>query len=202
MSSVILDGAKKMNGINFEVKFVPVGTGYGVWDDPQGERLVQQFMPAHREHGPMIGILHLGKVRPTPNILHNVIVPIGEDVRAGKYGNFAFIVSTEDDATRNILRDVAASQDLPIFVAASATQLKKAEPIGALTAKDRETMNCVLSSGGTVTATQFATNLGIEQTTAGNRLIGLAKKGYLQRVERPHPAGDQFVDPRSVRFEG
>jgi len=186
--------------MNFEIKFVPAGTGAGVWDDPRGEQFVRQFMPAHREHGPMIGILHLGEVRPTPNILHNVIVPIGEDIRAGKYGNFAFVVTSEDNATRKVLRDLAAAQDLPIFVAASPTLLKEAEPVGALTAKDRETMDCVLRSGGTVTATQFAANLGIEQTTAGNRLIGLAKKGYLQRVERPHPAGDQFVDPRSVRF--
>lgn len=29
----------------------------------------------------------------------------------------------------------------------------------------------------------------------------LNKKGYLQRVERPHPMGDLFLDPRSVRFD-
>ena len=51
-----------------------------------------------------------------------------------------------------------------------------------------------------VTAAEFAQQLGVEQTTAGNRLIALNKKGYLQRVERGHPIGDQFVDPRSVRL--
>ena len=79
--------------------------------------------------------------------------------------------------------------------------LGQAEPVGTLTAKDRETLGLVLSGGGTVTATELAGQLGIEQTTAGNRLIALHKKGYLQRVERPHPFGDQFVDPRSVRFD-
>lgn len=190
-----------MSGIRFEVKFVPAGTGYGVWDDPHGEKLVERFMPMERQHGPMIGILFLGEVKPTPSILQDVIVPIGEDVRAGRYGNFAFVVSSNDDATRNVVKNIAAAQDLPIFVTKSPTHLNKAEPVGDLTARDRETLNCVLNGGGTVTATQFAEQLGIEQTTAGNRLIALAKKGYLQRLQRPHPAGDQFVDPRSVEFD-
>jgi hypothetical protein len=190
-----------MSAIRFDVKFVPVGTGYGVWNDPQGENLVQSFMPVGRNHGPMLGILHLGQVTPGPNILKHVIVAIGEDVRAGRYGNFAFIVSSEDAATRSVVKDIASAQDLPIFVTSSLANLNNAEPVGALTARDRETLNGVLVGGGTVTATEFAVQLGLEQTTAGNRLIGLSKKGYLQRVERPHPAGDQFVDPRSIRFE-
>ena len=190
-----------MNEISFEVRFVPVGTGYGVWDDPNGESLVQNFMPVHRNHGPMLGILHLGQVRPAPSILKHVIVAIGEDVRAGRYGNFGFIVSSEDGATRSIVKDIATAQDLPIFVTSSLTNLGNAEAVGALTARDRETLNCVLMGGGTVTATEFAEQQGLEQTTAGNRLIGLSKKGYLQRVERPHPSGDQFVDPRSIRFQ-
>ena len=51
-----------------------------------------------------------------------------------------------------------------------------------------------------LTAAEFARQVGIEQTTAGNRLVSLHKKGYLQRVERPHPIGDLFMDPRSIRF--
>lgn len=190
-----------MNKVNFEVRFIPVGTGYAVWDDPHGEKLVQQFMPSNRQHGPMIGILHLGEVIPTPNILQNVIVAMAEDVRAGRYGNFAFVVSSQDDATRNVVKNIAAAQDLPIFITDSSIHLKNAEPVGALTPRDRETLDHVLSEGGTVTATEFAQQLGIEQTTAGNRLIALVRKGYLQRVERPHPSGDQFIDPRSVQFD-
>ena len=75
-----------------------------------------------------------------------------------------------------------------------------AEPAGDLTIKDREILEVVLKAGGTMTATELAQRLQIEQTTAGNRLIALNKKGYLQRIERPHPIGDQFVDPRSVHL--
>jgi predicted transcriptional regulator len=82
------------------------------------------------------------------------------------------------------------------------SDLESAEPAGALTAKDRETLNFVLRAGGTVTASELAEQLSVEQTTAGNRLVALHKKGFLQRISRPHPSGDQFIDPRSVRLTG
>jgi predicted transcriptional regulator len=87
-----------------------------------------------------------------------------------------------------------------MFVSSSSVTLEEAEPVGALTAKDRETLNLVLKAGGTVTAMEFATRMGVEQTTAGNRLVSLHKKGYLQRLVRPHPLGDLFIDARSIRF--
>jgi hypothetical protein len=148
----------------------------------------------------MVGIVHLGALRPTPNVLRDVVITIGEDANAGRYGEFTFVVSSEDEATRNVIRDVATAQDVAMFVSSLPFVLKDAEPVGALTAKDRETMDLVLTAGGTVTAAEFARQVGIEQTTAGNRLVSLHKKGYLQRVERPHPIGDLFMDPRSVRF--
>jgi len=190
-----------MDTIHFDVKFWPAGTGSAVWDNPHAEQLVQRFMPPDRKHGPMIGILHLGALRPTPSVLRDVVVAIGEDNRAGRYGNFTFVVSSEDGATRSVVSDIAAAQDLAIFISSSPVHLEQAEPAGALTTNDRETLGFVLSGGGTVTATELAGQLGIEQTTAGNRLIALHRKGYLQRIERPHPSGDQFVDPRSVRFD-
>lgn len=187
-----------MKPIHFDVKFVPAGTGSAVWDDPHADRVVQRFMPRNRNREPTIGILHLGALRPTPSVLRDVIVTIGEDVRAGRYGNFTFVVSCEDAATRSVVSDIATAQDLAMFVSSSPTYLAQAEPVGDLTARERETLSVVLVAGGTLTAAQLATQLGIEQTTAGNRLIGLHKKGYLQRIVRPHPFGDEFVDPRSV----
>ena len=67
-----------------------------------------------------------------------------------------------------------------------------------LTARDRETLGLVFEAGGTVHASGLANQVGIEKTAAGNRLVSLQKKGFVQRVERPHPAGDLFVDPRSL----
>jgi hypothetical protein len=186
--------------IQFELKFVPAGTGSAVWDDPHAEHVIERFMPKNRRHGPMVGIVHLGAARPTPSVLRDVVITIGEDVKAGRYGECTLVISSEDDATRSVIRDVASAQDVPFLLSSGALQLESAEPVGSLTAKDRETMDLVLTAGGTVTATDFARQVGIEQTAAGNRLVSLHKKGYLQRVERPHPMGDLFLDARSVRF--
>jgi len=186
--------------VNFQFRVVPAGTGSAVWDDPHPDHVIERFMPRTRQHGPMIGVLHLGAARPTPGVLQNVVVHIGEDVRAGRYGDFSFVVTSEDGATRNVISDIAASQDLAIFITSTPANLGNAELAGALTTKERETMSLVLQAGGTVTAGEFAEQLDVEQTTAGNRLVALHKKGFLQRVSRPHPSGDQFIDPRSVRL--
>jgi hypothetical protein len=190
-----------LNLIRFGLRFVAAGTGSAVWDDPHAGHVIQKFMPPDRNHGPMVGIVHLGGVRPTPSVLRDVVVTVGEDVKAGRYGEFTFVVSSEDEPTRSTIRDVANAQGVAMFVSSSSVVLEDAEPVGGLTAKDRETLDFVLQAGGTVTAMELARQVGIEQTTAGNRLVSLHKKGYLQRLERPHPVGDLFLDPRSIRFD-
>ena len=186
--------------IHFDVKFVPVGTGSVVWDDPYADQLIHRFMPPDRRHGPMLGVLHMGAVRPTPGVLRNMVVTVGEDVKAGRYGDFTLFICSEDEDTRSVIGDIAASKNVAMFVSSSSNDLEHAEPVGVLTAKDHETLRLVSEAGGTVTALGFADRVGIEKTAAGNRLVSLNKKGYLQRVGRPHPAGDLFVDPRSVHL--
>lgn len=200
LAGTAVAGRGCVDEIRFQVKFVPAGTGSAVWDDTNAGCVIQRFMPHDRNHGPMIGIVHLGGVRPTPSVLRDVVVTVGEDVKAGRYGEFNFIISSEDEATRSVIRDVATAQDVAMFVSSSSVVLEDAEPVGALTVKDHETLDLVLTAGGTVTVMEFARRVGIEQTTAGNRLVSLHKKGYLQRLERPHPTGDLFMDPRSIRF--
>ncbi len=148
----------------------------------------------------MIGILHLGAIRPTPGVLRDVVMTIGEDARAGRYGSFTLVVSSEDDATRGVISDMATVHGIGLFLTQSSTDLEQAEPAGALTTKDRETLDLVMRAGGTITAAEFADTNGVEATTAGNRLNALHRKGYLQRVKRPHPVGDQFIDVRSVNL--
>ena len=187
--------------LHFDVKFVPAGTGAGVWDDPYADQLVQKFMPPNRRHGPMLGVLQFGAVRPTPVVLRNMVVTVGEDVKAGRYGDFSLFICSEDEDTRNVIADIATAQNIAMFVCASSSELADAEPAGVLTANDGETLELVAETGGTVTALSLAAHIGIEKTAAGNRLVSLQKKGYLQRVKRPHPEGDLFIDPRSVHLE-
>ena len=186
------------HAVDFEVKCVPAVTGSVVWDDPHADQVVQRFMPPDRRHGPMLGVLQLGAARPTPGVLRDMVVTVGEDVKAGRYGDFTLFICSEDENTRSVIGDIAASRNLAMFVCASSIELAHAEPVGVLTARDHETLRVVAEAGGTVTAVGFADRVGIEKTAAGNRLVSVQKKGYLQRIERPHPAGDLFVDPRSV----
>ena len=192
---MIMSGA-----IPFDVKFVPAGTGSAVWDDPYVDQLIHRFMPHDRKHGPMLGVLQMGAARPTPGVLRNLVVTVGEDVKAGRYGSFSWFICSEDEDTRSVIGDVAASRNVALFVCSSSEDLEDAEPVGVLTAKDRETLRLVSQAGGTVTALDLAEQVNIEKTAAGNRLVSLQRKGYLQRVEQPHPAGDLFVDPRSVHL--
>lgn len=186
--------------LEFKVGFVPAGTGSAVWDHPNANLVVQRFMPPDRRHGPMVGIVHLGEAKPTPNVLRHVVLTVGEEVKAGRYGEFSLFICSEDEATRSVIGDIANAQDVAMFVSTSSVELAEAVPVGGLTAKDRETLDFVLNLGGTVTATELARSQGVEQTTASNRLVALHKKGYLQRVGRPHPVGDLFLEPRSVRL--
>ena len=187
--------------IEFDVRFVPAGTGSAVWDDPHVDQLIHRFMPHDRNHGPMLGLLHMGAARPTPGVLRNLVVTVGEDVKAGRYGScFSLFISSEDEDTRSVIGDVAASRNVALFVCASFDDLGDAEPVGVLTARDHETLKLVLEAGGTATALSLAEQVNIEKTAAGNRLVSLHKKGYLQRHPKPHPVGDLFVDPRSVHL--
>lgn len=189
-----------MNAIVFGISVVPAGTGSAVWDDPHARQKIQRFMPHNRDQGPNLRIVDLSGLRPTPGVLRDVVISVGEEAKAGRYGACTIFISSEDEATRDVISDIAARQNVAVFVSSSTVALGDAEPAGDLTAKDRETLDQVLKVGGTVTAMEFARRLGIEQTAAGNRLVTLHKKGYLQRVPRPHPTGDLFIDPRSVRF--
>ena len=77
--------------IPFDVKFVPVGTGVAVWDDPYVDQVIHRFMPQDRKHGPMLGVVQMGAARPTPGVLRNLVVTVGEDVKAGPIRQFLIV---------------------------------------------------------------------------------------------------------------
>ena len=126
-----------MEQVHFEVRFVNAGTGSAVWDDPDTtgswNRVIQRVMPQDRRHGPMIGILDLAKLRPTPVVIRDVIVSIGEDVRAGRYGNFTFVVSSEDDASQP---QPSVQSSVPAWVARSVSAIGAILPVGLFADSD------------------------------------------------------------------
>ena len=185
------------NCVNFEVKFVPAGTGSTVWDDPNAEQVVNRFMPPRQGHKPTMAVVHLGDTRPTPGVLRSVVQTVAENVNAGRYGNCSFFVCSEDENTRCVIEDIANSQNIAMFLCSSPSELDVAEPLGRMTVNDFETLTFVYHVGGTVDAGELADRIEISKNAAGNRLVALQKKGLVQRVMRPHPIGDLFIDPRA-----
>jgi hypothetical protein len=74
--------------------------------------------------------------------------------------------------------------------------LAEAEAVGVLTATERETLEILRQLGGRVTVANFADASGLEPSAATNRLVNVAQKGFVHRVERPRRDGLLFVDPR------
>lgn len=186
------------DGISYSVSYVPAPTASGVWDDTNAHEVLRRFMPAGRKHPPMIGFIDFQDTRPTPPVLRQIVVDLAEDVRVGRYGNCSLVYCSQDEDTRSVIEDIAESQNIVLFLCSTPKDLRYAEPVGDLTMTDVETLELVLKTGGTVNAQGLAAEARIEKTAAGNRLTSLQKKGYVFRVERPHPSGDLYVDARSL----
>lgn len=131
----------------------------------------------------------------SPGALMELIVPLGQAMRAGAYGSAALVVVSTDVGTIEFLEALAEKHELPIFLSSSPNApLRQARPIGALTTAEIETYGLIRSAGGEVTSSRVADLAGIEVNAAVNRLSGLAKKGYVHRVARSRREGDAFVD--------
>ena len=186
------------NTDRYVVRYVRVATGPVVWDDPHADQVVRRFMSLEREHPPMLVVIDLDATYPTARVLQRLVVNLGEDVMAGRYGSCSLVFCSQDEDTRNVIYDIAESQSVAIFLCSTYEDVRYADPVGDLTPSDLETLDFVFNEGGTVNAQDLANRDGIEQTTAGNRLVSLQKKGYVLRVQQPHPVGDLFIDPRSL----
>jgi predicted transcriptional regulator len=134
----------------------------------------------------------------SPGVLVEFVVPLGQAARARTFGPLAIVLCTSDEGTRDILRAIAESHNLALFVAPSPDKLSEAEPLGPLTATEVETLDVVRRLGGRVTVANFAQATKLEATAATNRLVNVFKKGYVQRVERSRRDGVLFVDPRAA----
>lgn len=144
---------------------------------------------------PTIVALDLGGMVLSVPELVELIVPLAKATRTGSLGPLALVVCTSNQPTRDVLRALAENSDLALFVAPSTERLIEAEPYGALTPTERETLEMMQRLGGTVTVAKFADATGLAATAATNRLVGVQQKGFVQKVERPRSAGAIFLDP-------
>jgi hypothetical protein len=156
------------------------------------------FPPTAMESGPTTFVVDLTGVQLTTGALRELIVPLGQRLRGGVFGDVRVVVATHDTDDAEIIGLLARQHELPLFVSVSASpdDVARARPVGAITATDVETLDELGRIGGSATVSVLANAFGIEPTAANNRLVGLARKGYVYRFERDRRKGDLFFDPR------
>ena len=182
-----------------EVRIIPLGTG-PVWSDRSGASFLRdRYFPPTAVDRPTIAVLQLS-AEPTIGTLQEFLLPLGQRIRGGEYGQLFLVVQSDDEAVAGFVRYLSREYDLPISVWSSPPGGDAAgSPVGDLTGTEQATIDALRSLGGASTPPQLAETIGIEPTAAGNRLVNLAKKGYVYRVNRARRLGDIFVDPWARR---
>jgi hypothetical protein len=187
--------------VSYPTKIVSfIGTGGMVLSDPAlAGGLRDHELPPTAFSFPWTAVLDLRDTILTPSALRELIVPIGQRLRGGVYGELRLVVATEDDAVAEFVGLLAREHELPLFVARSsaAEDVALARPVGDLTAAERDTLQQLHGLGGVASVAWFAQVAGMEPSAATNRLVNLHRKGYVHRLPRNRRQGDLFFDPRA-----
>lgn len=129
-------------------------------------------------------------------VVDEMLMPVARGIPSGSYGDMSLVVVTSDDAVADYVRYLASRNQAPLWLSDSLHDFAdRAQPAGALTEAEHETLREVQRIGAGVTAAGLAEALGIEQNAAANRLANLERKGYVFRHERSKRDGDLFVIP-------
>jgi hypothetical protein len=168
----------------------------GVVDDPRKMDVFRtSLMNPTGVSSPAVIVLNLEGRYLTISALYNLIVPLGQAVRAGLHGDVSLIFATPDPATREGIRALAEAYQLPLYVAPSVNDLSEAEPVGQLTAGEHDTIEQMRRLGGRVTVAQLSEASGLDQPAAANRLNAVVGKKFAYRVDRPRTEGHLYIAP-------
>ena len=146
---------------------------------------------------PTVLIINLEGRFPSAAALYELMVPLGRALAAGSHGELALVLATPDPALATVIRAIAQSVGLGMFLAPSADSLDQAEPIGPLSPTDLETLAILRRLGGRASVSMVAQAADIDHKAAGNRLTILDQRQLLLRVDRPRREGHLYLDPRS-----
>lgn len=146
-----------------------------------------------RTAGSAVLVLELGDARFETEVLLDMLTPLAQEIRAGRFGDVVLVVATRQQSVARIVEMVALTEDLPMYLTPDASKLSQAQPAGRLTETERESLAALSRLGGRVTASQFASAAALEITAAGNRLSNLARRGYVFRIPRSRREGDEYL---------
>jgi len=169
-------------------------------DPDQIVHVVEELKPG-TGGDPHLAILDLSGKLLSPASLQRLIVPLGQQVRGGLFGQMKVVIVSSDPAVLEQTSLLARKHQLPLFLATSRdpAAVEQAIPAGDLTPAEAETLNCIRSLGGVTTVSKLAEAMHLETNAATNRLVNVDRKGYVYRIKRKRQLGDLFVDPRTRR---
>jgi DNA-binding Lrp family transcriptional regulator len=116
-------------------------------------------------------------------------------IPSGALGDLSYVIVAANSDITNTLRIVARDKGAPIWISKSWSSYFDAEPAGPLTEAERDALEVLRRRNGEATAAQLADDLKIEAAAAGNRLVGLERKGFVFRQKRSKRDGDLFLVP-------
>jgi len=145
---------------------------------------------------PTVLMINLEGRFPSAPVIYELVVGLGRAVQSRSHGELALVFATPDPALGAVIRAIAQSQGLSLFLANSANELETAEPIGLLTAADLETLAVLQRIGGRASASTLAQAASLDHKAAGNRLNSLDQRQLVLRVDRARRQGHMYLDPR------
>lgn len=182
------------------VKSLRPPTG-GVWFNVRDAGLWRRsFASPTSPESPMIYLLDLTGVQPLVGVIEASVNELAREMRAGRFGEAAIVVATQDPSVQRHVQLIAAAENLPIYLSGSTTavSLMQAWPAAPLSKTDSETLDAIMDMGGSARASELAQALKLRSTAAINRLNGLVAKGLLHRQPQSGRKGDLYVDGRSA----
>lgn len=155
--------------------------------------------PATVSKGCKIRLLNLHGAFPEIGALEELILPIGQGIKSGAFGQLMLGIISSDEPVIHYVESIAEKHGIPLFVSHPGEDpLGSSSPVGKLTALEMSTLEAVQELGGRVTSSELAKTLDLELAAAGNRLAKIEKKGYLLRIPRSPREGDIYIDPRQA----
>jgi hypothetical protein len=165
-------------------------------DPERAARVRDSSIPATAFKQPTTLVLDLSGKLLSPSALNELIVSLGQRVRGGLYGDAKLVVATPDPAVQEMSALLARRYQIPLFLATSPDDVRRAVPAGDLTEADVETLEELRAFGSVMTVSSLAGAVGLQASAANNRLVNVERKGFVLRVKRGRDEGDLFVDPR------
>ncbi len=167
-----------------------------LFDTRSARAFIEQLVHASGVHDPTVLVINLEGRFPSAHVLYEMLVPLGRAIRSGAHGSLILVVTTPDPVLSDVIRSLAQTQDLPIFLARSTDEIGQAEPAARLSPSEEETLGALRRLGGRASVATLATATGIDHTAAGNRLANLDQRKLVFRVTRPRREGNLYLDPR------